>query len=143
MGFSLFFAAFDVENVAAKRPDFMAKIKPFHDLKKSILNKGKFQPNDFHLAHVFPWRAIDECVDKYWGAGPKPQAAKALTSFVRLIFKVDVDASVPTLWTSLNPPTPGGFTTQSNYLRNMGIYKGLTKIGDMQSRNAEMEQEAI
>merc|ERR1712141_667618 len=90
---------------------------------------------------------IEECVDEYWGTGAKPQAAQALTNFVRLIFEVDANAWVPSLWTSLSQPNPGSFTTQSNYLKNMAIYKktnkGLTRIGDMQSRNTKMEQEAI
>ena len=52
---------------------------------RHVLTKKPFAT---HLAHVFPWSAIDECVEFY-----KNNKAK-LREMIDLIFKIDSDARV-------------------------------------------------
>ena len=48
-------------------------------------------PGSLHLAHVFPWAAIDKCVDDL-------DNQNTLDEFVKLIFKVDEEAIAPQQW---------------------------------------------
>lgn len=144
------FSVLNVEHVLTLRPAFMTtEHRPFFELKKTILNYGQLQPNDIHLAHVFPWSAIEECVDKYWGPTAAPQNVKGLNDFIKLIFKVDTVAQVPTRFDRSENPVINSFTDQANYLAGMPVMKvdpktkKSIKVGDMLTTNTQMENKAL
>lgn len=110
----------------AARPKWASRIQgnggddKFRNIKKDIISKtniGSFNANSIHLAHVFPWAGIDECVDYY----KQNNNGGRLTNFVTRIFGVDANAVVPQFWKKANLNddrsfTPQSFVSHRNYL---------------------------
>lgn len=102
------------ESLEMKRPDqFDSKImgslktkkfftKKTDTKKKSTKAKINNRGISFHLAHVFPWSAIDVCVSGLWAN------KNQLNQFIDVIFRVDPNAVTYEKWDKasiLNPIT--------------------------------------
>ena len=92
-------------------------------------------PGSLHLAHVFPWAAIDKCVNSLIY---NSNNSNDLKEFVELIFRVDWDAIAPNAWllvesvVSWELPSPGWPISHGTYLWQ-----------DLIDLNRKMLQEAL
>jgi len=110
----------------------------FRAIKKAITKSSKskaplFKPGDGHLAHVFPWAAIDKCVDHYWGK------TKDLKDLVRAIFEVDTNAVAPKAFQQQSATTPTEFKADSKSFVQHSAYLGSSLVQE----NTDMETEAL
>ena len=90
----------------AQRPGFVRDIMGsgngndglFNDIKAEIIKKSATRLDGYslHLAHVFPWAAIDKCIGRYI-SGPYANQT-VVTEIVEITFEIDTQAVVPKSW---------------------------------------------
>ena len=116
--------------LALERPDFARAILgtgkgndgKFKDIKKEIIGKSaaRLLRNSLHLAHVFPWAAIDNCIERYWNE----RNQTALNETVEKIFEIDMQAVVPKSWTKKRNSKTNDFIPDSNEIVSHEDYLG-------------------
>ena len=114
--------------LALQRPDFARTILgtgkgkdgKFKDIKKEIISKSAatLHRNSLHLAHVFPWAAIDNCIERYWHNQTK------LNETVEKLFEIDMQAVVPKSWTNKRSSKTNEFIPDKNEIVSHEDYLG-------------------
>ena len=113
----------------------------FWDIKKEIIDKSEPLKNNLatlHLAHVFPWAAIDECIREYTKSG-YPGYQTNLTAIVEKIFEIDKQAVVPKSWTKKTNSETRDFIPDSKEIVLHDEYLG----SNLESVNEQLLADAL
>jgi len=96
----------------------------FKNIKSDIVKNSQGKANGLtksklDLAHVFPWAAIDACVDAFWVKSKQ----SLLNRLVKVIFEEDQQAVVPKAFKD-NPNKPNEFEPDSTSIIKHTAYLG-------------------